>query len=222
MAKSYNDISNGLIDNAKLLWLNFHILALGYGEDKAFRFINLLTQNKSKEEDHQTKPQVSDLKEEKNKQKIIQKEKRENQMPACFTTFCPFTRWCPTPESYGSSTFVLPSFALLLSAFSGFFTSGLPIFALSALSALYVLSALSVLFALLLSALLLSALFLPSAPFALLMSASFLFALSNLSTLSALFALSMLSALLALFALSVLSVSSIPFVLSTFSIPAIP
>ena len=67
LANSYDDISNGLIDNAKLLWLNLHILALGYLEEKASHFTELPNKDKGEEEDDQAKPQVSDLEEEKNK-----------------------------------------------------------------------------------------------------------------------------------------------------------
>ena len=71
LAKSYDDINNKLIDDAKLLWLNLHILALGYLEKKASRFTELPTKDKGEEKVNQTEPQVSDLEKEKNKQTII-------------------------------------------------------------------------------------------------------------------------------------------------------
>ena len=67
LAKSYNDISNELIDDTKLLRLNLHILALGYLEEGASHFTKLPTKDKGEEEDDQTEPQVSNLEEEKNK-----------------------------------------------------------------------------------------------------------------------------------------------------------
>ncbi len=71
MAKSYNDTSDGLIDNAELLWLNLHISALGYLEEKTSRFTELPTKDEGEKEDDQAERQVSDLKEEKNKQKML-------------------------------------------------------------------------------------------------------------------------------------------------------
>ena len=65
MAKSYNNISNELINDAKLLRLNLHILALGYLEKEVSHFIELSTKDKDKEEDDQLEPQISNLKKEK-------------------------------------------------------------------------------------------------------------------------------------------------------------
>ena len=76
MAKSYDDINDGLIDDIRLLRLNFYILALGYLEERVPRFIELPTEDKNKEKNKQAEPQISDLEEEKNKQKTIQKKKR--------------------------------------------------------------------------------------------------------------------------------------------------
>ena len=51
LAKSYNDISNGLIDDTKLLRLNLHILVLRYLEERASRFIKLVIKNEGEKED---------------------------------------------------------------------------------------------------------------------------------------------------------------------------
>ena len=56
--------------------MNFHTLALGYLEEEAFSFTELLMNNKDKEKDNQVEPEVSDLEKEKNKQKTIYKEKK--------------------------------------------------------------------------------------------------------------------------------------------------
>ena len=148
LANSYNNISDGLIHDAKLLWLNLYILALGYLEKRALRFTKLSTEDKGEKEDHQVKPQVPNLKEKKNKQKTIQKEKKESRVAACLTTLPPSVCEFPKPgplKSSGSSASATPPSALsTLFALSTLSTLSIP----SAPSAPFTLSALSAPFAL--------------------------------------------------------------------------
>lgn len=68
MTKSYNDNSNALIADTKLLQLNLHILTLEYLEEEASHFIELSIKDKSEEEnEYNLQLQVFDSKEEKNK-----------------------------------------------------------------------------------------------------------------------------------------------------------
>ena len=142
LAKSYDDISDRLINDAKLLRLNLYILALRYLKEGASCFIELPTKDEGEEKNDPAKSQVSNLEKEKNKQKTIRKEKKESRITTRLATFCPFAYKSPKPKSLGSldSSIFAP-----------------PLSGLSALSALCALSALSALSTL-------SALFAPSAP----------------------------------------------------------
>lgn len=65
MTKSYNDISNEPINEAKLSRLNFYISVLGYLEEVASCFTELVTDNEYEEENEDNQePPVSDLEEE--------------------------------------------------------------------------------------------------------------------------------------------------------------
>ncbi len=86
MAKSFDDIDDGFIDNAELLWLNVYISTLRYLEEGASRFTELSTKDMGEEENEES--QFSDSKKEKNKKKILWKEKRESWVAACVATFC--------------------------------------------------------------------------------------------------------------------------------------
>lgn len=50
LAKSYNDIRDELIVEAKLSRLNFHILVLKYLEEKISRFTELATKNEDEDD----------------------------------------------------------------------------------------------------------------------------------------------------------------------------
>ena len=197
LAKSYNDISNELIDNAKLLWLNLYILALKYLEKGASRFTELLIEDEGEEKDDQAELQVFNLKEEKNKQKTIWKEKRKSRVTACLTIFC--LSACGSPKSGSLRSPDSSTSAPSLSALSAPSAPSTP-------SALFAPSTPSI----------------PSTPSA----PSDLSALSAPSALSALFALSALSVLFApsdfsVF-ISLLPALSAPSALSAFFLPAMP
>ena len=75
MTIHFKNINNNLIDDNNLLKLNLHILALDYVKEKISRFTKVAMEDKN-EEKQNTKLQISNSKEEKIKQRVLQKKKK--------------------------------------------------------------------------------------------------------------------------------------------------
>ncbi len=125
LTKSYNDISNVVINDTDFLRLKLHILPLGYLEEGTYYFIKLPTEVVENKDNLEL--QVSDLEEEKIKQKMLWEEKKESWVAACLATFCPSARGSPKSEFFaavldpsGSSISAPPPPPFALSAPSGF------------------------------------------------------------------------------------------------------
>ena len=87
------------MNDVKLLWLNFYILALGYLVEEATRFIELPTKDEEEKKiENNQEPHVSDSEKKKKKQKMLQKEKMENRVVAHLTTLCHSVCGSPKPR----------------------------------------------------------------------------------------------------------------------------